>query len=88
VTRSPVRARKPGSQIARSLVHQFACEAPQIVQFACIIGRHGEPEMVPVTLTAFCKGPSVGTISGCVEQLAWRSIARDPIALKVANMGA
>jgi hypothetical protein len=75
------------TEIPGRLVHQLAGEAAEIRELRGIVRRDDEPEVMPVAFAALSKGPTIGLVSGRVEQLPGGTVARHTIALEIADMG-
>ena len=67
--------------------HQIAGIATQVIELLGILRRHDEPELVPVSTTAFLKGGEVGFVGGRAVGFPVLTIAADALALDVAQMG-
>ena len=77
---------EPGPEVALDVLHQLAREGAQAFQVCRILGRDDEAEMVPVLLAALCEGAFIRVVGAGVEHASVRPIARDALALEVADM--
>ena len=69
IDRDPVEL---GAEIAFGVGHQLAGEGAKVGHLGRVLGRHGEPEMMPVVLAALGEGLRVGVLR------AWRRTSARP----------
>ena len=82
--RDPV---EPGAEIVRGARHQLARECLQVGELARVVGRDDEAEMVTVAVAALDERASVRRLTRGVEQPSGGAIARDAVALEIADVG-
>ncbi len=80
IDRDPVETR---AQIGFHLLGKVAGELFKIGQFACVLGRDDEPEMVPVVLAPVGESEIVRAIGAGIEHHALLAVPADAFTLEV-----
>jgi hypothetical protein len=83
IDRDPV---KLGAEVAVRIGHQFPSEGAKIGHLACILGRHGEPEMMAVLLAPFDESLCVRVVGSRVEHTRISAVAGDALAFEVGDV--
>ncbi len=83
VDRHPVELRP---EVLFHLLHQPPREVLEVGVFDRVLGRDDEPELMAVTLAAPQEGIAVGPVVGSIVEVAGQALARDAVALQVAQM--
>src|SRR3569833_1225050 len=77
---------QPRREIALDVHHQLAGEGTQILHLGGILRRDDEAEMMPITLDTACERLLIRLLGLCVEHRGVCAIARDTIALEIADV--
>ena len=75
-----------GAEIALHLLHEIADDGLQVCQPFAVLGGHDEAELMRVMLGALEEGLAVGVIAGSVIEPTGIALARDAVALDVAQV--
>ncbi|MBZ9763337.1 hypothetical protein LB553_20975 [Mesorhizobium sp. CA8] len=75
-----------GAEVLFHLRHEASGQRPEVVIIDAILGRDDEPELVPIAMGAIEELRAVGAILLCAIEFARLSLARDTIALEIAQM--
>ncbi len=83
IDRDPI---EPRAQVGLHLPHDVARVFAQVGQFSRVLGRHDDPEMVPVILAPLGETAIVCVVAGRVEHPRWRAVAGDAFALQIRDV--
>lgn len=81
VDRHPIQR---GVEVLLHLSHGLAGEGFEVPELDPALGRHDEPELVPVLQPAIAKGPGIGAIVLARVGLTALAVGRDAVALQIA----
>ena len=68
------------------VVHQFACEDPDVFELCRVLGRDDEAKVMSILFAASGKGVAIGRIGSCIEEIRLLAVTGDAIALEVGHM--
>ena len=85
----PVIDRHPfqlGAEVALRVRHQFPSEGAKIGHLTRVLGRHREPEVMPVVFAPSDERLGVGVVGSGVEHPSVGAVAGDTLALEVGDV--
>lgn len=91
VLRIPVIDTHPielGAEVLFDSADQLPREALQVGHIGCVFRGDDETKVVPIILAALRKGLGIGVLGVRAKQVGLFPVPRDPLAPKVAEMGA
>jgi hypothetical protein len=83
IGRDPV---EPGAEIRFHLPHQVTDERLEVGDFARVLRRHDETKLVAVAFPSLRERLGINTIVALIVELAGIPLARDAVALDIAQM--
>jgi hypothetical protein len=78
---------EPGAEVGFHLPHQVADEWFEVGDFPRVLRCHDEAKLVAIAFTSLSESLGIGAIVTFIVELAGITLARDAVALDVAQMG-